>query len=181
LQVSGIGVFESDLNSGELIWDERVRTMYGKPFDTAIEVDEWERSLLPEDSLAAEKAVGDAVASKGTFNSQFRIVRTDGEVRSIRTSGTYYVDDEGRPKVLGANLGRSHMKKTLRGASLIVAMSSMVWLSGHQAKAYSYQYLKCEQIHGTLCTGTHGYTCLYEDHVLQCPCDRSTGRYDCGY
>ena len=104
LQVSGIGVFESDLQSGDLFWDERVRTMYGKGSDSAIEVDEWEQSLFPEDAIAAQKAVSDAVASKGTFNSQFRIIRTDGEVRSIRTTGTYYLDDEGRPKVLGANL-----------------------------------------------------------------------------
>ena len=104
LQVSGIGVFEADLESGALIWDERVRTMYGKRFDSAIEVDEWEHSLLPEDAMAAEKAIADAVASKGTFDSQFRIIRTDGEVRSIRTTGTYYLDGEGKPKVLGANM-----------------------------------------------------------------------------
>ena len=103
LEVSGLGIFEADLETGELYWDRRVREMYGFPADMAIAHDLWERCLHPEDRDAAIARVGEAVERKGRFESDFRIVRPDGEVRHIHTVGAWYCDADGAPKMLGLN------------------------------------------------------------------------------
>lgn len=104
LEVSRIGVFEADLLDGRLFWDERVREMYGTPRDNfEIAPNYWEQTLHPDDAERAQQAVSQAVESQGEYNSEFRIIRADGEIRTIRTCGAFYRDSNGRPKMLGAN------------------------------------------------------------------------------
>lgn len=104
LEVSRIGVFEADLQDGRLFWDERVRQMYGTPRDNfEIAPNYWEQTLHPEDAERAQQAVLRAIESQGEYNSEFRIIRADGEIRTIRTCGAFYRDSNGRPKMLGAN------------------------------------------------------------------------------
>ena len=104
LEVSRIGVFEADLQDGHLFWDDRVREMYGTPRDNfEIAPNYWEQTLHPEDAERAQAAVWQAVENRGAYNSEFRIIRADGEIRTIRTRGTFYRDSNGRPKMLGAN------------------------------------------------------------------------------
>jgi len=103
LAVSRIGVFEANLQTGELYWDQRVREMYGRAARGAIGPQEWENALHPDDAALAQANVLDAVQRQGPYDSQFRIIRPDGSVRTIRTKGTYHRDLDGTPKVLGAN------------------------------------------------------------------------------
>ncbi len=103
LDVSRIGVFEANLNTGELYWDARVRHMYGRTGDSPIGASEWEDALHPEDAETAVANVWTAVQRQSSYDSQFRIIRPDGEVRTIRTKGTFRRDLDGTPKVLGAN------------------------------------------------------------------------------
>jgi diguanylate cyclase (GGDEF)-like protein/PAS domain S-box-containing protein len=103
LEVSRVGVFEADLDGGKLFWDPRMREMYGRSTDVEIGPTDWEQALHPEDAAQAEALVWDAVERQGQYNSEFRIIRPDGEIRMIRTRGVFYRDSEGRPKMLGAN------------------------------------------------------------------------------
>lgn len=103
LEVSRIGVFEANLATGELFWDARVREMYGFPTDTPIGRTDWEGCLHPEDASGAQQRVAAAVENRCGYESEFRIVRGDGEVRHIRTKGMWYLDSLGIPRMLGAN------------------------------------------------------------------------------
>lgn len=103
LEVSRIGVFEADLESGEVFWDHRVREIYGVSSDREIGPTDWEQRLHPEDSERAQALVWDAVERQGQYHSEFRIVRPDGKIRTLRTQGVFYRDSNGRPKMLGAN------------------------------------------------------------------------------
>lgn len=104
LSVAKIGVFEGNLKTGELYWDARIREIFGVSADRIeLRGTDWEQALHPDDVGQAMASLTAAIASKGTFNQQFRIVRPDGDVRTVASHGTYFEDAEGTPKVIGAN------------------------------------------------------------------------------
>jgi diguanylate cyclase (GGDEF)-like protein/PAS domain S-box-containing protein len=103
LEVSRLGIFEANLVTREVYWDKRVREIYGVEENVEIPADYWEHSLHPDDYERAMKRVWAAVENRGTYVSDFRIVRPDGGVRHIHTEGTWYRDHDGVPKMLGVN------------------------------------------------------------------------------
>ncbi len=101
LGVSRIGVFEVNLRTGEVRWDDRMLEMYG--FAGTPDGKTWERSLHPEDRRKASARVSDGISSGQDFANEFRIVRGDGEVRHLRGRSAPYVDLTGVPRLIGAN------------------------------------------------------------------------------
>src|SRR5690606_39088722 len=62
LKVSRVGVFEVDLTSGRIFWDDRVREMYGRARDDSeIGPTDWDDMLHPDDAEMAQKSVQHAV------------------------------------------------------------------------------------------------------------------------
>ena len=102
LEISRIGVFEANLRSGELIWDDALLGMYGLTRGTAV-AEAWEHMIHEEDRAGALARVEAAVRDRMPFTNEFRIVRTDGEVRHIRARGAPYIDANGVPRLVGAN------------------------------------------------------------------------------
>jgi diguanylate cyclase (GGDEF)-like protein/PAS domain S-box-containing protein len=104
LDVSGLGVFERDLASGEVFWDDRSHDIFGIPRERkSLRTVDWEKSLHPHDATRTLAAVARAIKEHGTFNCKFRIVRPDGEVRTLLSRGTYFEDQGATPKFIGAN------------------------------------------------------------------------------
>ena len=103
LEASSIGVWEHDLATDTLVWDDRVNELYGKPADGKPRgYDDWAGAIHP---LDVEKAVADfdwAVTTKQPYRSAYRVVRPDGEVRYLRSSAAFYEDDSGATKMIGA-------------------------------------------------------------------------------
>ena len=104
LEVSRIGVFEADLVTGEVYRDNRVREMYGYPNDgRPLDPHIWETLLHPDDAELAKEKVGNAVRDQSSYQSEFRIIRPNGDIRLIRTKGVYHRDSDGMAKMLGVN------------------------------------------------------------------------------
>jgi diguanylate cyclase (GGDEF)-like protein/PAS domain S-box-containing protein len=103
LEVSGLGLFEANLETKAVYWDKRVREIYGVAEGVAIPADYWEHALHPDDYEMALKRVWTAVEMEGVYHSDFRILRPDREVRHIHTVGTWHRDVDGVPKMLGVN------------------------------------------------------------------------------
>jgi len=83
-----IGIWEWDIAAGTLHFDGRMRALYGLPtgeavVDTAV----WLNHLHPADRERVEHALRDASQSGSPFNTEFRIVRTDGAARDIAATG----------------------------------------------------------------------------------------------
>ncbi|MBZ9797621.1 putative bifunctional diguanylate cyclase/phosphodiesterase [Mesorhizobium sp. ES1-4] len=104
LDTSQIGVFEGDLETGELFWDDRAHDIFGIPRGRkSLHAADWENALHPEDAAKTLEAMSRAIEEKGTFNAKFRIIRADGEIRTLRSRATYFQDDGATPKFIGAN------------------------------------------------------------------------------
>src|SRR5664279_1156580 len=76
LRVSRIGVFERNLKTGKLFWDDRVREIYGvPPRRGALSAADWEQALHPEDAPRLLVSLAYAVKNRSTFRQKYRIIK----------------------------------------------------------------------------------------------------------
>jgi PAS domain S-box-containing protein len=90
-----------DLNvlDGSLIWQPRLRTMFGITTDEALTMDDFYAGLHPDDRAAAARAFAAACdpERRELYNIEYRTVgRDDGRVRWIAAKGRGLFDDAGR-------------------------------------------------------------------------------------
>ncbi|WP_426228290.1 sensor domain-containing protein [Pararhizobium sp. DWP3-4] len=102
LDVSKVGVFEANLDTGTIMRDKQLLSIYGlDPQQPGLSA--FEERLHPDDRDAALARVAAGVASAIPFMNAFRIIRPDGKIRHIRSSSVTYTDNEGAHKLIGAN------------------------------------------------------------------------------
>ena len=102
LAASNVGVWDVDLATDTLLWDERVKALFGYEGRTGFfsEAD-WAGLLHPDDRERAMAEAQEAVAGNGKFVSKYRIVRPDGEIRHIRDIAALYVGEDGSRRLVG--------------------------------------------------------------------------------
>jgi diguanylate cyclase (GGDEF)-like protein len=104
LESSQVGVFELDLETQDLLWDDRVNALYGLPRDGGKRgYTHWRDALHPEDLRRAEEEYRLACEVTGQYHSEYRIITPAGIVRNIRAIGTVYKDPGSTPKIVGVN------------------------------------------------------------------------------
>ncbi|WP_421873355.1 sensor domain-containing protein [Pararhizobium sp.] len=102
LDVSKVGVFEANLDTGSIIRDPQLLSIYGlDQHDPGVPA--FEERLHPQDRDAALARVAAGIASNIPFMNAFRIIRPDGEIRHIRSTSVTFTDSEGAHKLIGAN------------------------------------------------------------------------------
>jgi diguanylate cyclase (GGDEF)-like protein len=104
LEASQVGVWEYDLDAGELIWDDRVHALFGVPADgTPRRLEQWRAVLHPDDLARAEAEFDHAINVSGRYHSDYRIVTPSGTVRHIRAIAAVYQDPGQNRKVVGVD------------------------------------------------------------------------------
>ncbi len=94
----GLGVWEWNVSTSRLTWDARMASLYGTRPETApVHAGAWAERLLPRDRNTAERAFFRAFKDSTQLDTEFRIVRDDGEVRHIRAAGLLRRDTAGKP------------------------------------------------------------------------------------
>ena len=104
LEASSIGIWEYDPQSGVLVWDNRMRELYGvRPEEAGLEYEHWRRNLHPDDLAEAERVFAETVDDGAVYASSFRICLPSGELRHVRSIGSIYFDASGAKKIVGVN------------------------------------------------------------------------------
>ena len=106
VHAAGIGIWDWNLQTKQMVWDESMFELYHiKREDFSNAVDAWEKSLHPEDRQRAEHEIQEALNNSKPFNSEFRIVWPNGEVRYIKAAAKVFFSEEGKPlSMLGTNI-----------------------------------------------------------------------------
>ncbi len=85
-----IGVWDLDVSSGKLVWDQRTCEQHGlspQEFDRSFE--SWWNRVHPDDIEAVEQKFNAALEKQEDYQAVFRIVRADnGEIRYIQAHAT---------------------------------------------------------------------------------------------
>ena len=102
---AGVGVWDLDLRSGELVWDETMHELYASPKEGEPPSSElWKKRLHPEDRDAAADLLQKASRREAEFDTSFRLQLHDGGLRHIRALATVTLDSVGSPThMIGVN------------------------------------------------------------------------------
>ncbi|MDP3523612.1 MAG: diguanylate cyclase, partial [Hoeflea sp.] len=104
LNTSKIGVWEYNLDTAVLTWDDRMRELYGVADDGGtLGAESWSSALHPEDRAQAEEEFYRATITGSAYISEFRVLASDGTIRWIRAIGAMHRDLGGRRYVVGVN------------------------------------------------------------------------------
>lgn len=81
---ANIGIWEYNIKQNSLVWDKTMYELYGiKEKDFSGGYDAWKNSVHPEDQERCQKEINDAIEGNNDFNTNFRVIWPNGEVRHI--------------------------------------------------------------------------------------------------
>ncbi len=108
-----IGIWEWDVVNNVLIWDDRMYELYGiPPSDRKATYQTWCRGLHPDDLQEAETAIQKALEGEKEFDIEFRVLRPDGAIRTLKASGLVQRDEQGTPqRMIGINFDITQRKQ----------------------------------------------------------------------
>ncbi|MEP7452256.1 EAL domain-containing protein [Phyllobacterium sp. SB3] len=96
LDASQIGVWEHNIDTDEVLWDLQMHRLYATgEIERLVTPHRWLGSIHPEDKQRAADDFTRAIAGKGDYSSQYRIIRPNGDIRHFRTRAHRYEDAAG--------------------------------------------------------------------------------------
>ncbi|MFN9066602.1 MAG: PAS domain-containing protein, partial [Bdellovibrionales bacterium] len=119
LEGSGFGIWELDLQTGRLIWDERMHKIYGyEPGAFHGDPEEWKSRLHEQDRVLVDRRFQDLIEGKRVELFEFRIInKLTGEIRTLEANGIMQLGLDGKPaRVVGMNRDvsdRKHLAESL--------------------------------------------------------------------
>ena len=96
IQSANIGIWEWDFQSDRLSWNERMFAIYGvQPQDFQGTHQDWSKHVHPDD-LDSALMTPELLENQNSLTQEFRIVRTDGEVRYIFSTASIQKNQQGQ-------------------------------------------------------------------------------------
>jgi PAS domain S-box-containing protein len=96
LEATGMGTWEWNRLSGEIIWDAALCKILGlEPAEAPRDFAEYLAFVHPDDSERVGTAMQQAVAAEGLDDLEHRVIRRDGEVRTLLSKGAPWRDEAG--------------------------------------------------------------------------------------
>ncbi len=91
-----VGHWRVDLLRWTIQWSDQAYRVHGLAPGAPVDVDYSVAQYLPDDRVAVQKALADAVQSGEPFVFQGRILRTDGEIRHVKSHGSIEMGRRGK-------------------------------------------------------------------------------------
>jgi PAS domain S-box-containing protein len=97
---AGIGIWDWDIRTGQIFWDENMRRIYGVEGEAGATdlMGDWLDWIHPDDRSQTEALFGEVLAQSSTVDSNARILLHDGSIRHVRVIATVLRDDKMQPQ-----------------------------------------------------------------------------------
>ncbi|MBO1924817.1 sensor domain-containing diguanylate cyclase [Thiomicrorhabdus sp. 6S3-12] len=108
-----IGVWDLNIQTQELHWDERMFQLYKVDPETFSNgYESWSKTVHPTDLEKADKAVQESIASGKKYNREFRIIWPNGEIRHLHAYGKIIHNAQGEAeRMIGVNFDVTREKR----------------------------------------------------------------------
>ena len=99
IDASGIGIWEHNVSDDSIVWDQKLRELYGLGDEQPIT---WLELVHPEDRAAASGDFERACLHGLGYSSQFRVVLPSGQIRHLRSKAHLHINELGQKIMIGA-------------------------------------------------------------------------------
>ncbi len=113
VESAAIGIWEWDVTRNAVIWDERMYQLYGlTPEQFSPVYEGWANQVHPDDRIAAETAVQQALQEEQDFDSEFRVIHPNGDIRFLQANALVQSNSQGEPqRMIGISYDVSDRKQ----------------------------------------------------------------------
>lgn len=135
-QYVGIGIWEWDLQTGGLAWSDEIRRLHGievEKFDGRYE--SWMESIVAEDRQQVHQSITEALASKGEYEVQYRVVLADKSLHWLEARGRTILIGDVPVRMLGVAMdvtSRKAAEQTLRQSEKVAATGRLAASIAHE-------------------------------------------------
>lgn len=110
---AGVGTWDWDILSGDLLWSDRNREMFGLPAGTRVTYEKFLQALHPGDRERIDQAVKNTLEKGEKYDVEMRAIWPDGSIHWNASRGKAYFDESGRPvRMSGAAIDITKLKET---------------------------------------------------------------------
>ncbi len=96
-KAANAGTWDWNVTNGKIVWSPGMYEIFGlKPADAPASFDTWNSILHPDDRSGADSRIRRSLADHSGLDSEYRILRPDGEVRWINALGEGVYNDAGQ-------------------------------------------------------------------------------------
>lgn len=107
-----IGIWHWDIVTGELVWSDRCREIFGVPKGETLRYERFLAALHPDDREPTNTAVKAALDGRGDFAVEYRSIWPDGSLHWIEALGRGFYNEKHEPvRMQGAVLDVSERKR----------------------------------------------------------------------
>ena len=104
LKTAKLGVYSFDVNTGEVIWNDRQYEIYGiDPSEFDLTLESYNEFVHPEDLEYLFDQQAEVYKNKSVYDINFRIIRPNKEVRYINASATPVNINGELDRIIGVN------------------------------------------------------------------------------
>jgi PAS domain S-box-containing protein len=153
LESAGMGTWDWDVRSGQLVWSERCLEMFGFPAGTEMTYERFLSALHPEDREPVDQAVQMSLSQNQDYSIEMRAVWPDGSIHWVLSRGRAYFDAAGKPvRMSGAAMDVTRLKQTeedlkqARGEAKVHADDMMAIFDAVPAAVFFSHDRQCERI-----------------------------------
>jgi PAS domain S-box-containing protein len=155
-QIAHVGHWQWDLASSHVIWSDETYRIYGlRPQEYPIDIAVLRKMIHPEDLEFVFRVAEEAVRGGLRTNVEHRIVRPDGELRTVHSQGDLKKDASGKPRQMFGTIqditDRKRAEEVLQRSQFYISEGQRVAHMGSWAfKAAGFEYWSSElfRIHG---------------------------------
>src|SRR3984885_14020317 len=109
--VARLGLWNSDLRSDTLAWDDTMFEIYGFTPIVPMPYEKWSAAVFPEDLPTVEATFRSVIREKNHGSAEFRITRADGAIRNVSAMERAVLDEHGNViRVIGVNVDITERK-----------------------------------------------------------------------
>lgn len=103
---NGVGIWDWNLVTQQMIWDDSMYALYHIRREDFIGTEKaWRASLHQDDLERVDREIDSAIRGDKPFDSEFRVVWPNGEIRYIKAVAKVFRDESGMPlRMLGTNV-----------------------------------------------------------------------------
>lgn len=111
---NGVGIWDLNPQTEELIWDDSMFSLFHiRKEDFSGAYDAWVSSLHPDDREQASRELNSALAGGKSFDTDFRVIWPNDEIRNIKGIAKIFRDSSGNAiRMLGINADITDQKKS---------------------------------------------------------------------